>query len=168
METKQVVQRIVFATGCFDLFHLGHLQFLEQAKSLGDRLIVGVNTDERIIDYKGTPPIYPLHHRLRMVAALSCVDVAVPIDGLRDETGVVLMGVTHRVIAPGHMDLPHHREIRKKMEAAGIQYIVVPRTPGISTSMIKEKCYEEVANRGGLSSHPKRSTLGNSPCEDEG
>jgi D-beta-D-heptose 7-phosphate kinase/D-beta-D-heptose 1-phosphate adenosyltransferase len=161
---KEIPQRIVFATGCFDLFHLGHLQFLEQAKSLGDRLIVGVNTDERIIAYKGVPPIYPLHHRLRMIAALSCVDVAVPIDGLKDETGVVLMGVTHRVIAPGHMDLPHHRKIREKMEAAGVQYIMVPRTPGISTSAIKEKCYEELANRSGLSGDSNWGILGDNPC----
>lgn len=143
MRDTEREEKIVFATGGFDLFHLGHLQFLEQARSLGDRLIVGVNTDERIAEYKGGPPMYPLHHRLRIVAALSCVDVAIPIDGLRDETGVVLMGVTHRVIAPGHMDMPHHREIRKKMEAAGVKYIMVPRTPGISTKAIKEKCCEQ-------------------------
>lgn len=138
------VPRIVFASGCFDLFHLGHLQFLEQAASLGDRLIVGVQTDEWMVESKKEAPIYPLCHRLRIVAALSCVDVAFPIHGPRDEVGVALCGATIRAVSTDHGYLPEHKILQEKLEAVGVEYIEIPRTPGISTTEIKERCYEEV------------------------
>jgi len=136
--------RIVFASGVFDLFHLGHLQFLEQARALGDRLIVGVQTDEWVKEYKGEAPIYPLWHRLRLVAALSCVDVAFPIQGPEDEIGIVMCGATIRAVGSDHGYLPMHQPLRKKLEAVGVKYVEIPRTPNISTTEIKEKCYEEI------------------------
>ena len=135
--------RIVFASGVFDLFHLGHLQFLEQAKALGDRLIVGVQADEWATKHKGEVPIYPLYHRLRIVAALSCVDVAFPIRGPEDEIGVALCGATIRAVSTDHGYLPMHQPLREKLEAAGVKYIEIPRTPNISTTEIREKCYEQ-------------------------
>jgi glycerol-3-phosphate cytidylyltransferase len=135
--------RIVFASGVFDLFHIGHLQFLEQARALGDRLIVGVQTDEWVAESKGEAPIYPLQHRLRLVAALACVDVAFPIQGPEDEIGVVLCGATIRAVGTDHGYLPLHQPLQQKLEAAGVKYIVIPRTPNISTTKIKEKCCEQ-------------------------
>jgi D-beta-D-heptose 7-phosphate kinase / D-beta-D-heptose 1-phosphate adenosyltransferase len=71
--------RIVFTNGCFDLLHRGHVTYLSRAKSLGDVLIVGVNTDEGVRSLKGPDrPITPLEDRLEVLAALSCVDVVVP------------------------------------------------------------------------------------------
>jgi len=144
MSIAQAEPIIVFASGCFDLFHIGHLQFLEQAASLGDRLIVGVQTDEWMVESKKEAPIYPLCHRLRIVAALSCVDVAFPIHGSRDEIGTVLCGATIRAVSTDHGYLPEHHRLREKLEAAGVEYIEIPRTPNISTTEIKEKCFEEV------------------------
>lgn len=138
-------ETIVLATGVFDLFHIGHLQFLEQAAALGDRLIVGVQTDEWVEEYKGCRPIYPLQHRLRIVSALACVDVAVPVHGPEDEVGAVLMGVAIRAVSTDHGYLPLHQPLQEKMEAAGVKYVEIPRTPDISTTEIKEKCYEEVS-----------------------
>jgi len=141
------MSKIVFATGVFDLFHVGHLNFLEQAAELGDRLIVGVVTDEWAERNKGETPVFPLYHRLRIIAALSCVDVAFPIDGPKDEAGAVLMGITVRAVSTNHGYLPAHGPLKEKMEGAGIEYIVIPRTPNISTTEIKEKCYEQVKDR---------------------
>lgn len=138
---------IVFATGIFDLFHVGHLNFLEQAAELGDRLIVGVQTDEWAQEYKNETPVYSLYHRLRIVAALSCVDVAFPIAGPEDEEGVVLMGVTIRAVSEDHGYLPLHQTLKERMETAGIKYVIIPRTSNISTTEIKEKCYEQVNDR---------------------
>jgi glycerol-3-phosphate cytidylyltransferase len=147
-------RRVVFATGVFDLFHIGHLQFLEQARSLGDRLIVGVQDDEWVIESKGQAPIYSLWHRLRLVSALSCVDVAFPIHGPEDEIGVVLCGATVRAISTDHGYLPRHHILREKLEAAGVEYVVIPRTPNISATEIREQCYEQMAHDRDLSSHP--------------
>ncbi|HEY9880586.1 MAG TPA: D-glycero-beta-D-manno-heptose 1-phosphate adenylyltransferase [Leptolyngbyaceae cyanobacterium] len=72
-------RRIVFTNGCFDILHSGHVTCLEQAKALGDVLIVGVNTDESIRQLKGpTRPVNALADRLTVLAALGCVDYVVP------------------------------------------------------------------------------------------
>ncbi|MFD4789821.1 adenylyltransferase/cytidyltransferase family protein [Streptomyces sp. NPDC058459] len=67
--------KAVLATGCFDLLHAGHLCFLEQARALGDLLVVGVNSDQSVRDLKGpSRPIVGEHERATLVGALRCVD----------------------------------------------------------------------------------------------
>lgn len=71
-------KKIVFTNGCFDLMHVGHVTYLEQAKRLGDVLVIGVNTDESVQRLKGEKrPIIPLQERMRMLAGLQCVDYVV-------------------------------------------------------------------------------------------
>ena len=67
-----------YTTGVFDLFHIGHLKLLQQAKSGCDRLIVGVSTDELVETYKNKTPIIPYTERMEIVSALKCVDEVVP------------------------------------------------------------------------------------------
>ncbi|MBQ0828091.1 adenylyltransferase/cytidyltransferase family protein [Streptomyces tagetis] len=68
--------RAVLATGCFDLLHAGHLCFLEQARELGDLLVVGVNSDLSVRHLKGpSRPIVGEHERATLVGALKCVDL---------------------------------------------------------------------------------------------
>jgi glycerol-3-phosphate cytidylyltransferase len=67
----------VFTTGVFDLFHIGHLNFLRTAKQLGDFLVVGVNTDEFVISYKKRCPIIPYIYRKEIVQACRWVDLTV-------------------------------------------------------------------------------------------
>jgi D-beta-D-heptose 7-phosphate kinase / D-beta-D-heptose 1-phosphate adenosyltransferase len=72
---------IVFTNGCFDLLHSGHIQYLNQAKMLGDILVVGINTDEGVRRLKGpNRPINSLDDRAQVLAALSCVDHIIPFD----------------------------------------------------------------------------------------
>lgn len=68
----------VFTCGVFDLFHFGHLDFLLRARAMGDRLIVGVNSDEYVVAKKGRQPLYPLRERMLILNALECVDQVVP------------------------------------------------------------------------------------------
>lgn len=71
-------KRVVFTNGCFDLLHAGHVTYLEQARSKGEVLVVGINTDSSIQKLKGkNRPIVPLKYRMRLLAALSCVDYVV-------------------------------------------------------------------------------------------
>jgi len=71
--------RVVMTNGCFDILHPGHIAYLEQARGLGDRLLVAVNDDASVGRLKGADrPVNPLSHRLRMLAALGCVDWVVP------------------------------------------------------------------------------------------
>ncbi|MBD1997971.1 D-glycero-beta-D-manno-heptose 1-phosphate adenylyltransferase [Leptolyngbya sp. FACHB-541] len=72
-------QRIVFTNGCFDILHRGHVTYLNQAKALGDILIVGVNSDESVRQLKGnTRPVNALADRMAVLAALNCVDAIAP------------------------------------------------------------------------------------------
>ncbi|MFH1904816.1 MAG: D-glycero-beta-D-manno-heptose 1-phosphate adenylyltransferase [bacterium] len=71
-------KKVVFANGCFDILHVGHIRYLEQAKSLGDILIVGINDDESESQLKGHGrPIMPEEERIEIVAALECVNYVV-------------------------------------------------------------------------------------------
>jgi D-beta-D-heptose 7-phosphate kinase/D-beta-D-heptose 1-phosphate adenosyltransferase len=68
-------ERVVFTNGCFDLLHVGHVRSLEQAKRLGDRLVVGVNRDASVRRFKGRArPIVAERQRAELLAALACVD----------------------------------------------------------------------------------------------
>ncbi len=72
-------EKIIMTNGCFDLLHVGHVTYLEQAKALGDRLCVAVNADESVQKLKGeNRPINGLQERMTVLAALSCVDWVVP------------------------------------------------------------------------------------------
>lgn len=75
---KTAGDKVVFTNGCFDIVHLGHLDYLEKARQLGDRLVIGLNTDESIKRLKGsTRPIIPQVARARLLAALEFVDAVV-------------------------------------------------------------------------------------------
>jgi D-beta-D-heptose 7-phosphate kinase/D-beta-D-heptose 1-phosphate adenosyltransferase len=72
-------ERIVMTNGCFDILHPGHIDYLEKARAMGDRLIVAVNDDTSVKRLKGANrPVNPLATRMRMLAALGCVDWVVP------------------------------------------------------------------------------------------
>jgi D-beta-D-heptose 7-phosphate kinase/D-beta-D-heptose 1-phosphate adenosyltransferase len=72
---KNENKRVVFTNGCFDILHLGHIKYLQKAKSFGDVLIVGVNSDDSVKRLKGeSRPINPEYDRAYLLGALECVD----------------------------------------------------------------------------------------------
>jgi rfaE bifunctional protein nucleotidyltransferase chain/domain len=74
-QSKQQGKTIVFTNGCFDILHIGHIRYLQDARSLGDVLVVGVNSDESVRKLKGSErPVVPEFERVEMLAALECVD----------------------------------------------------------------------------------------------
>jgi len=85
-------KRIVFTNGCFDILHSGHVSYLQQAKAMGDVLVVGLNTDESIRRLKGKGrPVNTLENRLNVLSALGCIDHVVPFGGLKDDTPAQLL-----------------------------------------------------------------------------
>lgn len=80
---RRAGRRIVFANGCFDILHVGHVRYLEEAKKCGDVLVVGVNSDRAVTALKGEGrPIIPEDGRAEMVAAIEWVDYVVIFDEL--------------------------------------------------------------------------------------
>ena len=74
-------QRVVFTNGCFDIVHLGHIDYLEKARSLGDRLVLGLNTDASVSRIKGPlRPVVDEYARSRMMAAMAFIDLVVLFD----------------------------------------------------------------------------------------
>mgnify|MGYP003945320369 CR=1 FL=1 len=89
---KSKGKRIVFTNGCFDILHSGHVSYLNQAKAMGDILIVGLNTDDSIKRQKGeSRPVNSLANRVEVLAALSCVDHIVPFGAKNDDTPISLI-----------------------------------------------------------------------------
>jgi D-beta-D-heptose 7-phosphate kinase/D-beta-D-heptose 1-phosphate adenosyltransferase len=74
-------RRVVFTNGCFDILHVGHVRYLEEARNLGDLLVVAVNSDSSVRRIKGVlRPLLPQEERIELVASLQCVDYAVLFD----------------------------------------------------------------------------------------
>lgn len=73
--------KVVFTNGCFDILHLGHVDYLEKTKSLGSKMVVGLNTDKSVSRIKGeTRPIQDQTSRARIIASLECVDAVILFD----------------------------------------------------------------------------------------
>ena len=78
---KKAGNKVVFTNGCFDLIHIGHVTYLEEARKQGDVLVVGVNSDASVSRLKGdTRPIKDETNRLSIMASLSCVDMVIMFD----------------------------------------------------------------------------------------
>ena len=74
-------KRIVFTNGTFDILHLGHVTYLQKAKTFGDVLVIGVNTDRSVKTYKDpNRPVNPQQDRIKVLTALACVDYAILFD----------------------------------------------------------------------------------------
>ena len=125
--------RIVFTNGVFDLLHRGHVEYLEEARALGDRLVVGVNTDASVRRIKGPQrPIVPEDDRLALVAALACVDLAVLFD---DDTPLRLVAAIQPDVLVKGGDYQVAEIVgREVVEAKGGRVATIAFRPGLSTS----------------------------------
>lgn len=126
---------IVYISGVWDLFHVGHLNVIWQAKALGDVLIVGVVTDEFAMEYKGQLPLIPFEQRCAIVKSIQYVDVVVPV---RD-FNVPVHGVTIRAHGPGYGVYDGQKIVLRQLADLGIRTVSIPRTPGVSTTDIIER-----------------------------
>lgn len=128
-------QRIVFTNGCFDLLHAGHVTYLEGARKLGDRLIVGLNTDRSVSALKG--PSRPVIHeadRARVMAALEAVDAVILFD---EDTPLKLIGAIRPDILAKGSDYTEDQVVGgKEVKAWGGRVALVELVPGRSTSSI--------------------------------
>ncbi|MGA2096034.1 MAG: D-glycero-beta-D-manno-heptose 1-phosphate adenylyltransferase [Candidatus Acidiferrum sp.] len=133
--------RVVFTNGCFDLLHPGHIALLEQARALGDALIVGLNSDASVHQSKGVGrPILPERERAELLSALECVDAVVIFDAPTPlETITALLP---DVLVKGD-DWPADKIVgREQVEAAGGEVVRVPIRKGYSTTELLRKIRE--------------------------
>jgi rfaE bifunctional protein nucleotidyltransferase chain/domain len=138
---KRNARRVVFTNGCFDLLHPGHIRCLEQARELGDVLIVGLNSDASVKQLKGEGrPLLPERERAEILAALECVDAVVIFDELTPRE--VIARLLPDVLVKGG-DWAGDRIVgREEVEAAGGRVVSAPVVPGFSTTEILRKIRE--------------------------
>ncbi len=128
--------KVVFTNGCFDLLHLGHVRYLEEARSLGDALIVGVNTDDSVkrLDKEPTRPVTPEGDRAALVAALACVDRVVL---FAEDTPLELITALQPDILVKGGDYRLEEIVgREVVMARGGAVQVIPLVPGYSTTAL--------------------------------
>ena len=129
-------RKVVFTNGCYDILHPGHIRLLESARSLGDILILALNTDASVQRLKGpTRPLIPENERAELAAALEAVDAVTFFD--EDTPRELIAAVLPDILIKG-ADWAHFIAGREEVEAAGGQVLALPLEPGYSTTGILE------------------------------
>jgi rfaE bifunctional protein nucleotidyltransferase chain/domain len=134
---KAAGRTVVFTNGCYDLLHPGHIRLLEQARSLGDLLILALNTDDSVQRMKGpTRPLIPQQDRADLACALAAVDAVTFFH--EDTPRELIAAVLPDVLVKG-ADWSHFIAGREEVEAAGGKVIAVALEPGYSTTGMVEQ-----------------------------
>src|SRR5712692_5577688 len=137
---RQQAQKVVFTNGCYDLLHPGHVRLLEQAKALGDRLVVAINSDASVRGLKGPGrPILPEAERAELVASLDAVDAVTLFD---EETPHALLEVLLPDVLVKGSDWSHWIAGREIVEAAGGIVAALPLEPDFSTTDIVQRALD--------------------------
>ena len=131
-------KRLVFTNGCFDLLHPGHVSYLKQARSLGDALVVGLNSDRSVRELKGEGrPILNQQERAEVIAALEAVDYVTIFD--EETPSVLIAAVLPDVLVKGGDWALAEIIGREEVEAAGGRVLSLPYIEGSSTTDIIER-----------------------------
>ena len=132
---------MVFTNGCYDILHPGHIRLLEQARSLGDILILALNTDASVRRMKGpSRPIIDENERAEMALSLNAVDAVAFFD--EDTPRELIAEVLPDVLIKG-ADWSHFIAGREEVEAAGGRVVTVALEPGYSTTNIVESINQQ-------------------------
>ncbi|MGZ3494235.1 MAG: D-glycero-beta-D-manno-heptose 1-phosphate adenylyltransferase [Thermodesulfobacteriota bacterium] len=128
-------KRVVFTNGCFDLLHLGHVRYLEEAKALGDVLVVGVNSDSSVRKLKGPKrPILPEEERTEILSGLGCVDY-ITIFNEADPLKLITSLKPNLLVKGG--DWTREQIVgREVVERSGGELVIIPFVQGASTSNV--------------------------------
>lgn len=138
---KREGRRVVFTNGCYDILHPGHIRLLERARSLGDLLILALNTDSSVRRLKGpSRPLIAEQDRVALACALQSVDAVTTFD--EDTPRELIAAVLPDVLVKG-ADWAHWIAGREEVEASGGEVLALPLEPGYSTTGI----VEEILNR---------------------
>ncbi len=142
---RQQHRRVVLTNGCFDLLHPGHVRYLQQARALGEVLIVALNSDRSVRELKGPGrPILNEHERAEVISALGCVDYVTIFDSPTPHQIIATL-LPDVLVKGGDWSID---EIvgREEVEAAGGEVVSLPFVDGCSTSDVIERIRENETN----------------------
>jgi len=140
-------KRIVFTNGCFDLLHIGHVRYLEEAKARGDVLVVGVNSDGSVRRLKGSKrPILPEEERAEILSGLGCVDYVTlfhELDPMR-----LITSLQPDILVKGGDWTKEQIVGREVVERSGGEVIIIPFVKKASTSNLIETILKRYEKNG--------------------
>lgn len=128
-----------YTTGVYDMFHIGHLNVLQNAKKMCEELVVGVSTDELVLDYKGHKPIIPFDERIKIVSALRCVDKAIPQINMDKLSAMLCEHCDAIFVGDDWQGTDKWNAYEKQFAEYGIDVVYLPYTNGTSSTKLREK-----------------------------
>ncbi len=133
-----------YTAGVFDVFHIGHLNLIRNAKEYCDKLIVGVNSDELVMSYKNKYPIEMLEERMEVVRAIRYVDEVVPNHTLDKVEAYNLLHFDAIFIGDDWKGNPRWTKTEEELKAYGVDVVYLPHTDGISSTKVRKKLEETI------------------------
>jgi len=128
---------IGYATGVFDLFHIGHVNLLRNAKALCDKLVVGVTVDELVL-YKGKHSVIPFHERIEVVRACKYVDLAIPQNSIDKIDAVRKNGASLLFVGDDWFGQESWILMEEELKKYNCKVIYFPYSQGTSSTLINE------------------------------
>ena len=132
--TKMVIG---YTCGVYDLFHIGHLNLLKNAKGLCDKLIVGVSVD-KLVEYKNKRAVIPFEERIEIVRSIKFVDAAIPQEELDKYKMWEKLHFDILFVGDDWYNTPSWQEMEEKFKAVGVRVVYFPYTKGTSSTLINE------------------------------
>lgn len=126
---------IGYTAGVYDLFHIGHLNLLKNAKGMCDKLIVGVTTDD-LVEYKGKRALIPFEDRLEIVRSIKYVDAVVPQSDMDKLTMCKKLGAKYLFVGDDWYQTPKWNKYEEEFAKQNIKIIYFPYTKGVSSTQI--------------------------------
>lgn len=131
--------KIGYVQGSFDMFHIGHLNIIKNAKSICDYLIVGVNSDEFMYSYKHKHPIIPAKERIEIIKALKYVDEAHIVNNRNKLEALEKFHYNALIMGDDYKGTQFYNEVEKELKEKKVDIIYFPYTKTTSSTMIREK-----------------------------
>ncbi len=129
---------IGYTTGVFDMFHIGHLNLLKKAKSMCDKLIVGVTTDE-LVTYKNKTPIIPYSERAEIVSNIKCVDCVVPQNSMDKFEAWKQLKFQFMFVGSDWYNTEKWKVYEDQFDKVNVKIIYFPYTKYISSTLLSKK-----------------------------
>ena len=128
---------IGYTAGVYDLFHIGHLNLLKNARGMCDKLVVGVTTDD-LVTYKGKRAMSPFEDRIEIVRSIKYVDAAVPQGDMDKLSMCRKIGATIMFVGDDWYGTEKWRDYERSFNEAGIRIVYFPYTKGVSSTIISD------------------------------
>lgn len=128
---------IGYTTGVYDLFHIGHLNLLKNAKGLCDKLIVGVTVDE-LVAYKNKRAVIPFEERLEIVRSIKYVDAAIPQENIDKFAAWEKLKFDILFVGDDWYKSERWQEMEEKFQSVGVKVVYFPYTKGTSSTLINQ------------------------------